>query len=53
VNKYSYDAFGKVLFQVEAISNPFKFVGAFGVMDEGNGLLFIRARYYAPSAGRF
>ena len=53
VNKYAYDAFGKVLSQVEGISNPFKFVGAFGVMDEGNGLLYMRARYYDPSIGRF
>ena len=53
VNKYAYDAFGKVLSQTEAISNPFKFVGAFGVMDEGNGLLYMRARYYDPSTGRF
>ena len=53
VNKYSYDAFGKVLSQSEGISNPFKYVGAFGVMDEGNGLLFMRARYYDPATGRF
>ena len=53
MNKYAYDAFGKVLSQTEAISNPFKFVGAFGVMDEGNGLLYMRARYYDPSTGRF
>ena len=53
VNKYSYDAFGKVLSQSEGISNPFKYVGAFGVMDEGNGLLLMRARYYDPATGRF
>lgn len=53
VNKYAYDAFGKVLDQVEAISNPFKYVGQFGVMDEGNGLFYMRARYYDPEAGRF
>jgi RHS repeat-associated protein len=53
VNKYAYDAFGKVLDQIEVISNPFKFVGGFGVMDEGNGLLYMRARYYDPEIGRF
>jgi len=53
VNKYSYDAYGKVLNQVEAVSNPFKYVGLFGVMDEGNGLLYMRARYYDTEMRRF
>ena len=53
VNKYAYDEFGKVLSQEEAIPNPFKYVGQFGVMDEGNGLLYMRARYYDPESGRF
>lgn len=53
VNKYAYDAFGKVLSQTETISNPFKYVGRFGVMDDGNGLLYMRARYYDPEVGRF
>ena len=53
VNKYAYDEHGNVLNQDEAISNPFKYVGHFGVMDEGNGLLYMRARYYDPEVGRF
>lgn len=53
VNKYAYDAFGKVLNQEEATPNPFKYVGRFGVMDEENGLLYMRARYYDPEVGRF
>jgi RHS repeat-associated protein len=53
VNKYAYDAFGKVLDQIETIPNPFKYVGQFGVMDEENGLLYMRARYYDPEVGRF
>jgi RHS repeat-associated protein len=53
VNKYAYDAFGKVLAQDEGIPNPFKYVGGFGVMDEGNGLFYMRARYYDPEVGRF
>jgi RHS repeat-associated protein len=39
--------------QEETIPNPFKYVGQFGVMDEGNGLFYMRARYYDPEAGRF
>jgi len=53
VNKYAYDEFGKVLNQEEAIPNPFKYVGQFGVMDEENGLFYMRARYYDPEVGRF
>jgi len=53
VNKYVYDEHGKVLNQEEAISNPFKYVGQYGVMDEGNGLLYMRARFYDPEIGRF
>ena len=53
VNKYAYDEHGKVLNQEEAIPNPFKYVGRYGVMDEGNGLLYMRARYYDPEIGRF
>lgn len=27
---------------------PFRFVGRHGVMDDGNGLHYMRARYYSP-----
>lgn len=37
----------------EAIANPFKYVGRFGVMTDAGDLLYMRARYYAPSIGRF
>ena len=53
VNQYVYDAFGRVISQTQTISNPFKYVGRFGVMDDGNGMLFMRARYYDPAIGRF
>ncbi len=38
---------------MEGISNPFKYVGSAGVRDDGNGLLYMRARYYDPEVGRF
>ncbi|MFZ5994261.1 MAG: RHS repeat-associated core domain-containing protein [Thermodesulfobacteriota bacterium] len=53
VNKYAYDPFGKVINQEEAIPQPFKFVGQYGVMTEPNGFYYMRARYYDPSVGRF
>lgn len=52
-HKYLYDPFGEVISKEETDDNPFKFVGQYGVMDEGNGLYFMRARYYDPEVGRF
>jgi RHS repeat-associated protein len=53
VNKYAYDSFGNVANQVEAVPQPFKFIGQFGVMTEPNGFYYMRARYYDPQVGRF
>lgn len=53
VNKYTYTPFGKVANQEETISQPFKFVGQYGVMAEPNGFYYMRARYYDPKVGRF
>jgi RHS repeat-associated protein len=53
VNHYSYDPFGKLLNSQESFENPFRYVGRFGVMDEGNELLYMRARYYDSEVGRF
>ena len=52
-DKYAYDPFGKISNSQGATLNPFKYVGQFGVMDEGNGLYYIRARYYDAQIGRF
>lgn len=52
-HEYAYGAFGELYDAVENDFNPFRFVGQFGVMDEGNGLYFMRARYYDPEVGRF
>jgi RHS repeat-associated protein len=52
INTYCYSPEGLVGVQ-ETIPNPFTYVGRFGVMAEGNGLYFMRARYYDPEVGRF
>jgi RHS repeat-associated protein len=49
---YGYSPYG-VTVSANATWNPFRFIGQHGVMDEGNGLQFMRARYYSPSVGRF
>lgn len=53
INKYAYDPFGRLAGMEETVSNPFRFVGQFGVMDEGDNLFYMRARYYDPAIGRF
>lgn len=50
---YTYDPFGNVVNQFGVTANPFRYVGRYGVQDEGNGLQYIRARYYIPEIGRF
>ena len=52
VNSYAYSPYGLVGGQ-ETIPNSFKYIGRYGVTDEGNGLYFMRARYYDPEVGRF
>ncbi len=53
VNSYAYDPFGNSLNKTETVANPFQYVGELGVMNEGNGLDFMRARYVTPRIGRF
>jgi RHS repeat-associated protein len=53
VNAYAYTPFGLIANEQEAVVNPFKFVGQFGVMTEPNGLYYMKARYYDPEVGRF
>ncbi len=53
VNQYSYDPFGQVTTISAGIANPFTFVGQDGVSSDGNGLVYMRNRYYDPSTGQF
>ncbi len=53
VNSYTYSPFGMLLNETEDFSQPFKYVGKLGVMSEGSGFYYMRARYYDPITGRF
>lgn len=53
VNKYAYTPFGTLVGSKETVSNPFRYVGKYGVMDGDNGLYYMRARYYDSEVGRF
>jgi len=49
---YAYDPFGRPM-TLYITDNRFRFLGRHGVMDEFNGFLYIRARYYSTKRGRF
>jgi RHS repeat-associated protein len=53
LNQYDYLPFGEVVSSTEAVDNPFTYVGSLGVMQEGNGLHFMRARYYDSETASF
>jgi RHS repeat-associated protein len=53
VNSYSYLPFGEKLTASAGASNPFTYVGQYGVTDEGSGLYYMRKRWYHPTLGRF
>lgn len=50
---YAYGPYGRVLAQEGDAQTPFTWQGEFGVMAEGGGLYYMRARYYDASARRF
>ncbi len=53
VNKYSYSPYGVIDGRIETQPQPFTYVGQYGVFDEGNGVYYMRARYYDANAKRF
>lgn len=53
VNRYSYLPFGENLAKTETIPNTFEYAGRWEVSSEGNGLDYMRARYYDPSTAKF
>jgi len=53
VNHYLYDPFGSLMHETEGVGNPYKYVGVWGVTDEGNGLHCMRTRFYLAEVARF
>jgi len=50
---YAYDPFGKPANSTGSTDNPFTYIGRHGVIDEGDDLFYIRARYYDSEQQRF
>jgi RHS repeat-associated protein len=53
LNTYSYSPFGEQLTATGTLSNPFCYVGQWGVVTDSSDLQFMQARYYLPEIGRF
>ncbi|MGN0106659.1 MAG: RHS repeat-associated core domain-containing protein, partial [Hominilimicola sp.] len=53
VNRYKYSHTGEVRSRYESIANPFTYVGMGGIMEDGNGLWYDRARYVSIDSGSF
>ena len=51
VNRYAYDASGRVIDSTEGVANPFTYTGR--EQDAETGLYYYRARFYDPETGRF
>ncbi len=50
VQRYDYTAYGEATPSVPGFSNPYQYTGR---EQDGSGLMYYRARYYAPGQGRF
>ena len=50
---YAYCPYGQPIASTGSLKSPFTWQGQYGVMDEGNGLYYVRARYYDANTGRF
>jgi RHS repeat-associated protein len=52
-DRYAYTPYGVPAGSEGATPNPFRYVGGLGCMEDADGLVFMRARMYSPSKGRF
>jgi RHS repeat-associated protein len=48
-DRYAYGVYGQLAAREGATAHPFLYNGRDGAMDDGNGLVFLRARFYAPA----
>lgn len=53
INRYTYDQEGAVLTRTEGVSNPYTYGGVFGLVNDGNGLVYDRVRYLSAATGSF
>jgi RHS repeat-associated protein len=49
----AYDSFGVLANSDGDSPQPFRYLGRYGIVDDGTGLYYARARYFNPQLGRF
>ncbi|MGE0822280.1 MAG: RHS repeat-associated core domain-containing protein [Candidatus Binatia bacterium] len=52
-DRYAYDPYGRITNRNGTTPNPFTYNGRDGVIDDGNGLYFMRVRAYVPALMQF
>ena len=52
-DRFSYDPWGYCIHSIGDSDTPFKYVGAFGIQTDPNGLVNMRTRYYNPATKTF
>lgn len=52
-DRFEYSPYGTMTHREGSTQTPFGYNGAFGVMTDASGLLWMRARFYNPGLGRF
>jgi len=50
---FQYGPYGELLNHTGISATPFQYNGQYGIMNDGNGLYYMRARYYNPEIKRF
>lgn len=52
-DSFQYDVYGKLTDHTGSSDTAFLYNGQYGIMTDGNGLIYMRARYYNPDVHRF
>ena len=52
-DRVEYSPYGTVTYREGSTDTPFLYAGQFGIQQDANGLLYMRARYYNPEIRRF
>ncbi len=52
-DSFHYDEYGKLTDHTGSSETSFLYNGQYGIMTDGNGLIYMRARYYNPDVHRF
>ena len=52
-DSFQYDVYGKLTDHTGSSNTAFLYNGQYGIMTDGNGLVYMRARYYNPDVHRF